>query len=222
MKPKRLTKDKDVIVLQIEHPLFDNVVTYTEDELKEIATKGSRDELAFALMSMLRFQVGRYVGAFRLAEHYIDDLVSEGYLALLKFAEHEVTPDMNILLVATDRVKHAIESVLNVDANLFCPSYMQQRLLSAAGEDCLNETRRVDEIEIKEQEQKVDYGDNGIVEVLDAVSKIDARDHIDEVILSPESWDLSDVAVAKKLGVSDQTVRNRREELYQTYLKLTR
>lgn len=219
-KPKRLAKQHKAVA-QVEHPLLDNAEPMSESDLKKIARRGDRNELAMALRSLLRFQVGRALAAFKATERHLDDIIGEGFIALIEVADRIITEEKEeVLKTATNAVKGAIEKVLNVDINLICPSLRKQRELAKDGKDCFANIRVMDENDA-DMDVKEDQGDTHLVDILDALEKIEARDVIDEVILCPSYWGRTLEEIADVLGVTRQTVQFRREELYQKYLELT-
>jgi hypothetical protein len=67
----------------------------------------------------------------------------------------------------------------------------------------------------------VEFGDEKIRDVLEVISMFKPADEIDEKILDPLYWDMSDAELAAKVCLSPQAIRKRKLRLYTQFLKFT-
>jgi hypothetical protein len=67
----------------------------------------------------------------------------------------------------------------------------------------------------------VEFGDEKVRDVLEVIDILKPSDEIDEKILDPLYWDMSDAELAAEVGLSPQAIRKRKLRLYNQFLKLT-
>jgi hypothetical protein len=67
----------------------------------------------------------------------------------------------------------------------------------------------------------VEFGDEKIRDVLEVISMLKPTDDIDEKILNPLYWDMSDAELSDEADISRQAIRKRKLRLYNQFLKIT-
>jgi hypothetical protein len=195
------------------HPLLGGHQPKTEEELQEL--RDDPDALVLGLFSSLRHLVGRFLQYYPQTAQFLDDMVSEGVAVLIKLSKD---PPKDILHTANRRMEDVIESYLSVNIVASAPSLWKQKELSKEGAD----PRIATSIgKMPEKWHPHDDGDYDVRDVLDAVSHIEPKDAVDDELLDKINWGKSNVEMAAELGVSEATIRARRQELYNQYLSLT-
>jgi len=213
---------------KVSHPLLDVARSHSEEDLQEIL-KGildgsvERDVLTMALRSALGNMLGRYKANWPQTIPFMDDMVSEGFLALSRFSS-EISLDFlagrAILKVASQRMQDQIETYLNFNQAMAAASISKQQQVIKEG---LNPLYCVSEAEaVPEELHPADEGDEWKRDILEVVNTMDGVDDIGRAILARENWGLNFQDLADALGVGVGTIHRRKVQLYSEFLELTR
>lgn len=207
-------------VANIKHLTLDGCEKYTPDQLDELVQqihqgKKSKQDLAMALRSVLRYTIGRYKAHYRRhVENHIDEMICEGLLAVTKFVEKLDTSEKHdILKVVQVRIKERVESYLNNFQEALSPSLRTQKKGA-----CYKHTQN----EITESVEPIDEDDIFKRDVLEALEALEPRDRIDAYLLNPLYWGQTEQELADLLNVNQATINRRKKSLYQQYLEITR
>jgi len=205
----------------IEHPLLDGAVSLTEDELVEyIRTGGSPVK---GLRSCLRHMVGRYVANWPQTTRFLDDMVSEGFVAISRLSNEillDFPPGYVILKVASQRIQDRVEEFLNPSQTCLSPSLSTQKRLLWGG---VSNDHPISSItELPESSHPPKDGDEAIRDILEAFAQLTPRDEIDAAILRRENWGRPQRELASELGVSRKTISWRKLKLFKQYQELTK
>jgi len=215
-------------VRTFKHPLLDHCKPYRDSELDLLCAVviGCPDEgerLVLALRSCLRHMIRRYLANFPQTEAYLDDMVSEGFLAICDLVENLSVDLLNgrtILYVASQRIQSSIELMLNKVQSLSAPSRMTQfrRVKEDKDPIYLSQTS-LDDVDVDVDDQRMMFN---IRDVYEGLEKIEARDWLDAMLLCPENWGRTEADLADEFGIGKTTIHRRKKELYDEFLKLTR
>jgi hypothetical protein len=210
---------------------------YTEDELNKLAehvlSGGDPDELVIALRSRLSALVGMYVANWPDCLPFVDDMVSEGFLALTKLCNNipeELFAKKSFSHIAISRAECQIERMLNAARSLSAPSAFTQLnrikngdapIYLMAAKQLSNDNDVEDWVDYPETDHPEELGDENARDIFDVVCKIETEDEVDEYLLDDTNWGKTNVQLAEELGVTPPAVRYRREKLYKKFLELT-
>jgi len=207
------------IQIDPKHPLFLDCKQYTEEEIEEITDD---QELILALRSCLRYNVSRVAGKWESTIPFIDDMINEGMLAIVEWVprRHETESEHSVMRRATSAIINAIEIYINANQALAAPSRTTQRRRIEKGDDPIYLAAITNEYTHCEMEDT--DPDTYKRDVMEALEAIEARDELDAFILCQDSWGWTANEIAQEFGVTRQTVQQRRANLYQQFLDLTR
>lgn len=205
-----------------EHPLFEDCISYSEEEIEKISNEGTDEELILALRSVLRYNVARIAGKWESTRPFIDDMISEGIAAIVEFVpkRHNTNSEYSVMRQATSYIINALEEFLNANQALSAPSSRTQKRKIAEGEGPVYLSAVSNDYQHFELEDP--DPDTYKRDVMEAISAIEPRDEIDAYILCKDNWGSTAREIAKHFGISRQAVQRRRSNLYQQFLRLTR
>jgi hypothetical protein len=213
---------------KVQHPSLDDAKVYSEDELQVVLQNVlsghvEHQELTLALRSALRHMIGRYKANWPSTIPFLDDMVSEGLLALSRLSS-EISFDFlagrGILKVASQRMQDQIETYLNSNQALSAAGMWKQKQNISEGLDPLYCTSSTEKI--PDTEHPTDEGDEWKRDILDTINSIKVSDDIGVAILAKENWGRSYQELADDLGVGVGTIHRRKAQLYSKFLELTR
>lgn len=212
---------------RFKHLLLEGVTTVSEEDLNALAEEvidgGVPDRLILALRGCVSMLVGRYLGNFSDLENLIDDMVSEGLLAISELCgklPEELIREKGVLKVATSRAQYKIERMLNSMRALSSPCPFTQLAKIRNDEDPVYLTTETNEY--AEVVHPEDGGDEAKRDILDAVCKLQPQDELDIYLLNEFNWGKTYQELADELRVGVGTIHRRKARLYQQYLDLTR
>lgn len=213
-------------VKKFKHPLLDGVKPITEELADELVSKyidnpcaRTRSLLIMGLLSALRHLIGRYLGNWPATRPYLDDMVSEGLLSIVKTVntlDTETLAGRSILHVATMRATKSIEALLYTLGSVAAPGRRTYETHTAAGQEVPYKI-------IEGGLEDVMLGDNTTQEeqdLIDAEEALDvmaARLQLDADLLKPEYRNLTAEEAAARLGVHHTTISRRRAKLRSRY-----
>jgi len=197
----------------VKHPLLDDAKVYSEEQLQQL----EGDALCLALRSCLRHLIYRFVGNWGCTRPYVDDMVSEGMVAIVHLVNNlDILKGRPILNVASSRIQNRIEVMLNKMRSLRAPSCKKQWKQIAAGEPPIY----MQTVPLEAAESAECADPTAMVDLKDLIASIPAKDELDAAILSSENWGQFEKDIATRFGVSKTTVHNRKQKLFLAYLKL--
>jgi hypothetical protein len=207
-----------------KHPLLDQVKSYTEAEMDALVDelKGEpqiRTTMICALRCCLKNTVGRYLFHWPESRPFVDDMISEGFTALCEIPLDKLSKH-GILKIANRRIQDKINLFLNKNRSLASPSLRKQKYLQKDGENPIYRSQSADHY--REDLHPLEGGDEWKRDVMDAVSKIEPRDHIDAALLNRSNWGRRYQELADELNVGVGTIYRRKKALHKQFLKLTR
>lgn len=212
---------------RFKHPLLDGCKTASEEDLNALANEvligADPDSLIDALRGCVSMLVGRYLGNFSNLESFVDDMVSEGMLAVVNLCKAipvDLFLEKGILKIATSRAQFEIERALNNMRCVASPSDRQQRRLISRDKEPIYLT--ADTNEYDEASHPEDYSDEGLRDILDAFSMIQPEDELDIFLMDTSNWGRGYQELADECRVGVATIHRRKQRLYQKYLELTR
>jgi len=205
----------------IKHPLLKKVKKHTEKELKEIAATGDKDALCKALYPFIPYIVGRYLKKWPSTRPMEDDLVSEGFLAVVELVNGDLIYESKkrIISLACTRINDRVIKYLNDNRSLAAPSVRQQHYLKNKGKTPVYCESVGDGL--KESNHPEIEGDEKSRDVLDAYIQLEPKDEIDAYLLAPENWGKKYRELSDELGVGVGLIHYRKARLYKQYLKIT-
>jgi hypothetical protein len=213
---------------KVQHPLLGNTEAYSEDELQVILQNVlngcvEHQELTLALRSALRNMIGRYRANWPNTRPFLDDMVSEGLLALSRLSS-EISLDFlagrGILKVASQRMQDQIETYLNSNQTVAAAGMTKQKQTVSEGLDPLYCTSSTEKI--PDTEHPTDEGDEWKRDILDTINSMEVSDDTGVAILARENWGRSYQELADDLDVGVGTIHRRKAQLYSKFLELTR
>ena len=213
---------------KVQHPSLDDAKVYSEDELQVVLQNVlngcvEHQELTLALRSALRNMIGRYKANWPSTTPFLDDMVSEGLLALSRLSS-EISLDSlagrGILKVASQRMQDQIETYLNSNQAVAAASLAKQKRTVSDGLDPLYCTSSTEKI--PESSHPTDEGDEWKRDILDTINSIKVSDNVGVAILARENWGRSCQELADDLGVQKCTISRHKAQLYSKFLELTR
>ena len=220
-------------VQNFDHPLLDDVTkSYDSDKLDDLAWQvvegGDPEELVLALRSCLKLLVGRFLGNWPESAPYVDDMVSEGLSEIVRLCS-DIPKDLlatkSIFKITVSRAQYGIEKMLDSLRSLSSasPRTRLKRIVQGGESVCV---QSVSDSLLSTPEDETDHhpiesGDEKIRDVLEVIGMLKPADEIDEKILDPLYWDMSDAELAANVGVSPQAIRKRKLRLYTQFLKFT-
>ncbi len=220
-------------VQNFEHPLLDDV-TKSYDRVKlddlawEVIEGSDPEELVMALRSCLKLLVGRFLGNWPESEPYVDDMVSEGLSEIVRLCNdipEDLLAEKSIFKIADSRAQRGIEKMLNRSRGLTSASTRTQMYRMSRDEAPLYIQSVSDTLlstpEDEAAHHPIDDGDEKIRDMLEVIGMLKPADEIDEKILDPLYWDMSDAELADKVGISKQAIRKRKLRFYNQFVSLT-
>jgi hypothetical protein len=220
-------------VQNFDHPLLDDVTkSYDRGKLDDLAWQvvegGDPQQLVLALRSCLKLLVGRFLGNWPESAPYVDDMVSEGLAEIVRLC-NDIPEDSlatkSIFMLTVSRAQFGIEKMLSKLRSLATADPKTQWKRIAQGKEPIYIQGVSDSFlatpEDETANHPVEFGDEDIRDVLEALSMLKPADEIDEKILDPLYWDMSDAELSDKVGISRQAIRKRKLRLYNQFLKLT-
>ncbi len=220
-------------VQNFDHPLLDDVIkSYNRGKLNTLAWQvvegEDPEELVMALRSCLKLLVGRFLGNWPESAPYVDDMVSEGLSEIVRLC-NDIPEDLlakkSIFKIADSRAQYGIEKMLNNSRSLSSASPRTQMTRIGRGEDPLYVQSVSDTLLSTPEDETafhpVEDGDEKIREILEVIRMLKPADEIDEKILDPLYWDMSDAELAMKSGISPQAIRKRKLRLHNQFLRIT-
>jgi len=222
----RLTAKQNESVF-VDHPVLKGAPSFTEADLEPLTAAviedpSRGDELVMALRFCVSRWVGRYLFYWSETYKYQDEMVSEGLCEISRLVSElsfDLLAGRGILKVASQRIKHAIEKLLNEIRFTAARGFTQQRKGCAQGEDPVY---LYTECEVSEFNEPADEDDIYKRDIIDAMGAIEAKDEIDAYLLCPDYWGKTEKEMAELLDVSQPTIHYRKKRLYNEFLKLTR
>jgi len=214
-------------VSRFKHPLLDGCKSVSEEDLDKLAQEvlagGPPDRLVLALRRALSLLVGRYLASWPDVEPYTDDIVSEGLIQIVRLCRDipvDLFSERGILKIASSRAQLGIEMALNKLRCVASASHTQQWRRIENDEDPIYLVPETNHY--KETIHPKDLGDEGMRDVIDAFCQLLPRDEIDDILLSEFNWGRSRRELSEDYGIPEETIRRRRQQLYEQYLELTR
>ena len=220
-------------VQNFDHPLLDDVTqSYDSDKLDDLAWQvlegEDPEELVLALRSCLKLLVGRFLGNWPESIPYVDDMVSEGLTEIVRLCNdipEDLLAEKGIFVATVYRAQYGIEKMLNSSRSLSSASPRTQlKRIAQGGEPICVQGVSDSLLSTPEDEtahHPVEFGDEKIRDVLEVIRMLRPGDEIDEKILDPLYWDMSDAELAARVGFSPQAIRKRKLRLYNQFLKIT-
>lgn len=208
-----------------KHPLLDWAKPISREKASELTQayfadrSGNRDALITGLFSALRNLVGRYLHNWPATRPYLEDMVGEGLLSIIKTVDtltSDVLGERNILQVAPMRMQKAIETMLYEMSTIVAPSKRTQETLSAAGQEVPaaiveSDLTGIDREDVSDQQQR------DLREAEEALDVMAARLQLDADLLKADYRYLTAEEAAARLGVHFSTIQRRRAKLRQIY-----
>jgi len=221
-------------VQNFDHPLLDDVLkSYDRGKLDTLAWQvvddgANPEELVMALRSCLKLLVGRFIGNWPESNSYVDDMVSEGLSEIVRLC-NDIPEDLlakkSIFKIADSRAQYGIEKMLNSSRSLASASPRTQTKRIGRNEDPLYVQSVSDTLLSTPEDESafhpIENGDEKIRDILEVIKMLEPADEIDEKILDPLYWNMSDAELADKVGRSRQAIRKRKLRLYNQFLKIT-
>lgn len=213
-------------VKKFKHPLLDNVKPVTEEQAAELVenyfydkSETNKTALVLGLLSALRHLIGRYLGNWPSTRAYLDDMISEGLLSIVKTVDNltpEVLGDRSILHVAPMRATKAIETMLYELGSVATPARRTYEYASAAGQELPYSVVEgdLDSVMIGDDTTKQEQD---LIDAEEAISVMAARLQLDANLLKPEYRNLTVEEAAARLGVHHTTISRRRAKLRSLY-----
>jgi len=184
--------------------------------------------LVLALRSCLKLLVGRFLGNWPESAPFVDDMVSEGLSEIVRLCNdipEDLLSEKSIFKITVSRAQYGIEKMLNSSRSLSSASPRTQlRRIARGGEPVCVQGVSDSLLSTPEDEtayHPVEFGDEKIRDVLEVINMLKPADGIDEKILDPLYWDMSDAELAAQVGFSPQAIRKRKLRLYNQFLKIT-
>jgi len=214
---------------KVQHPSLDNAKVYSEDELQVVLQNVlngcvEHQELTLALRSALRNMIGRYKANWPRTTPFLDDMVSEGLLALSRLSSSAISLDFlagrGILKVASQRMQDQIETYLNSNQAVAAAGMTKQKQTVSDGLNPLYCTSSTEKI--PEASHPTDEGDEWKRDIMDTINIMKVSDDIGVAILARENWGRSYQELADDLDVGVGTIHRRKAQLYSKFLELTR
>jgi RNA polymerase sigma factor (sigma-70 family) len=213
-------------VKYFDHSLLDACREYSASDLEFLAQavmqdEQFRDKLVMAFRPFLKHLLMRYLGNWPTCEPYLDDMVSEGFVAITSLV-NDLSPELldgrGIIKVAGQRVCRAIEEMLNDIQSVAAPHPSTQFRRLQREEDPIYLDANTD------LEDDMRQGPSGTFknEVFDVLSQIEAKDDLDAALMSRPYWGKTEQEMAELFGVDQATIHRRKNRLYEQYQQLTR
>lgn len=209
------------------HPLLDEYTkTYTLDEiinfceaLKNNLTE-ARQQLIFAFLPILKFEIGRYLYYWPLTRKFVDELVSLGIIVIIeaidKFKEGKIDKDLMQYFLQTlyTRLEEELPVLQGI---VVAPKRTNWRRFVEGKSLAIGESENLSSVD-----KAYYYIEEGFehLERLEIIKFIENECEQKGVILKEEFWDLSDEEIAAKTGIPRRTIHWYRQELLQRYLEL--
>ena len=218
-----LSPSKQAKPSRVQHPLLDGAISYTVDELEPIVARrlsgGGADELIIALRSCIRYLVGRYVSDWPVTRPMVDDMVSEGFVAVVRLVRDLKAEDLeekHILKLASSKIRGRIERYVNVARGIALPSKSQQ-------ERCLAEGVELGGLSVDDPTEPIDNSLNQAeVDIRDTLEALNLQCELSRALMDPSSWTMSNKQLASKFNVSEGTVTRVKQGLDKQYRELER
>ena len=220
-------------VQNFDHPLLDDVTkSYDRGKLDDLAWRvvegEDPEELVLALRSCLKLLVGRFLGNWPESASYVEDMVSEGFSEIVRLCS-DIPEDLlamkSIFRITDNRVQYGIEKMLNSSRSLASASPRTQLKRIKRGRDPICVQGVSDSLLSTPEDDAayhpVEFGDENIRDLLEGIDLLKPSDEIDEKILDPLYWDMSDAELAALVNLSPQAIRKRKLRLYKQFLKIT-
>jgi len=213
-------------VKKFKHPLLDGVKPITEERAAELVeqyldlpNKANQALLIVGLLSALRHLIGRYIGNWPATRPYLDDMIGEGLLSIVKTVntlKSGTLADRSILHVATMRATKAIETMLYELGSVATPARRTYEYASAAGQELPYNVieGNLDDVMIGDDTTKQEQD---LIDAEEAISVMAARLQLDADLLKAEYRNLTAEEAAARLGVHHTTVSRRRAKLRSRY-----
>jgi hypothetical protein len=213
-------------VRKFKHPLLDGAKPVTEERAAELAeaylkdrSKINRDALVLSMLSMLRYIVGRYIANFPQTRAYLDDMVSEGLLTIVKSVDNlnsETLQGRNVIKVVSQRVVKYIEIMLYDSGSIASPDMRTSERHKLQGKEtpyliAESNLTNVEALDSTSQE------DQDLIDAEDALSVMAARLQLDADLLKSEYRHLTAEEAGARLGVHHSTILRRRAKLRSLY-----
>jgi DNA-directed RNA polymerase specialized sigma subunit len=210
-------------VKKITHPLLKDCKSYSLEELEEMVARkvngGPPDELVMALRSIVRYLVGRYCWHWPSTRPYIDDMVSEGMLAIVKLVRELGKQPLkrDIMYMASLRARKSIERMLNAVQSNAAPSFTTQETLIREGKKPVYLATARD---VEDDDKFVDKQEN-LFDILESIAALRLDCQLATQVMDPDNWHMNDVELADKLGVDRLRVFRCRTKLLEQYRSFT-
>jgi hypothetical protein len=167
--------------------------------------------------------IGRYMANWPQTIPFLDDIISEGFLALSRLSS-EISFDLlagrGILKVASQRMQDQIETFLNSNQSIAAAGMTKQKKAVSEGTEPFYHKGVLEEI--PETAHPTDEGDEWKRDILEVLNSIEPIDEVDVALLSRENWGRGYQELADDLGVGIGTIHRRKTKLYNRFLELTR
>jgi DNA-directed RNA polymerase specialized sigma subunit len=213
-------------VRSFKHDLLDTASKPLKnvDLLVEQAIAGNeyaRDALIVGHLSMLRHTIGRYLYHWPVTRRFKDDMVSAGLLVMTRAIVNLKLDTLANQTLGQYLLNNICAAVEDEVARLrgICPrGPSTNRRYAQQGHDPFYGDVETDVIENAQV-----YIEPGFEEfdVLDVIEKLKQETGVCTQLLDKELWGLTDIEIATRLNVSDDTVYRHRLKMLQRYLELT-
>jgi hypothetical protein len=209
-------------VKDFKHPLLKGkLVPIDEEQADELVAKErrgeiSREELVNSFRICVKTIVARYLYYWPETETLKDDLVSLAFCAVCEVVGSRTD---NVLKYVYRQIQKDIADYVNKNRSVAAPSLRNQWYMKKKGKDPIYLESISDSL-MEEDAHPEDEGDIWKRDVLEALSKLQPEDEIEEAILDPINWDKKEQELADELGTYQVKVHRRKKKLFQKYLKL--
>jgi len=206
------------------HPLLQNVKGYTLEEIQPLVDKrlltGACDELILALRFYLKFTVGCYLYYWPETKRMTDDMVSVGFLALVKLIKNLTAKELegrNIFKLTSLRLNDKIKTFVNKERGICLPSLSQQKRL------CRKNIEFRGFIENSENFEEPIEDNEGPehLETLEVLQEVSEDSKMWQYFLKEENRHKTLQELADELGVSNVTILNQKRKFYRKYKNAT-
>jgi hypothetical protein len=171
------------------------------------------------MFSVIRHLVGRYLANFPSTRAYLDDMVSDGLLTVVKSVDNlnrDILGGRSIVKVISQRITKNIEAMLYEMGSIACPTQRTHERHLTQGEE-------TPYITVESNLTNVEASDNSsreaqdLIDAEDAISVMASRLQLDADLLKPEYRHLSAEEAGARLGVHHSTILRRRAKLRSLY-----
>lgn len=212
--------------MSVKHPVIDAAVEITgvdefrltlEDKFNNC--KSASDKLVLHFLGYLGYLVGLYLKHWPITQRYLDDIVSEGLVAIVTAVEKyapENLGEIELVTAVQNAAKYAIEKYLAENIGIVAAPFKTNRTREAEGKDAIIKTVESD---LTGVEVEVENEDSIRMEVIEVVDKIKNDSRKKYMLLEPEYWGLTAREASDKSGIPLSTVYHYRKELRDEYNK---